>query len=71
MDDVYVYCISLPMVKGVTVMKRGDYIVFINESLSIEERKKTLEHEIRHIKFNHLYNDCITLTACEQEANSG
>jgi len=69
MDDVYAYYVSLPMVRGVTVMKCGDYIVFINESLSIDERKITLKHEIRHINYNHLYDDCMAITACEHEAS--
>ena len=69
MDDVYAYYVWLPSkVRGVTVRKDRDYIIFINETLSDEERKKVLEHETKHIKYNHLYNDCITILSCEKEA---
>lgn len=70
MDNVYVYRIPLPgKVKGLTVLKNGDYIVFINENLCEETQNIALQHELRHIKYNHLYNDCINVPICECQAN--
>ena len=69
MDDVYAYYVWLPgKVRGVTVRKDGDYIVFINEYISDDERKKVLKHELKHIRYNHLYNDCLAVCLCEKEA---
>lgn len=72
MGDVYAYYVPFPgKIKGLTVLKEGDYIVFINEALSDEERKKALGHETRHINYKHLYDDCIPILACEKEAIDG
>lgn len=69
MDDVYAYYVWLPgKVKGATVRKDGDYIVFINEALSEDERNNVLKHELKHVRYNHLYNDCIAVCLCEREA---
>ena len=70
MGDTYIYTVALPgHVKGVTVLKDSDYIVLINEALSEREREKALQHELRHIKKNHLYDDAIGIEDCESEAD--
>jgi len=57
MQDVYIYAIPLPgTVRGVTVLKNDDYIVFVNEYLCPERQQESIEHELRHIKYNHLYD---------------
>ncbi len=68
-DDVYVYTASLPSpVNGVTVIKNGDYLVFINEEKCPEKQYEALEHELRHIKKGHLYSEIKFIVDCEREA---
>ena len=59
MYDVFVRVLKLPKkVKGVTVTDSdGAYCVFINSEISDKEQKQALEHELRHIKFQHFYNN--------------
>ena len=66
LDDVFIYKVALPgNVKGVTILKDGDYIVFINCQLCEETQRKALRHELSHIKNNHLYTDLINVNMCE------
>lgn len=67
MEDVIVRLMDLP-VPGVTVLDSdGNYNVYINARLSYEERKKTLAHELRHIKNDHFFDDR-AVTIIEKEA---
>lgn len=56
-DRVIVRGIDLPAkVHGVTVKYQDDFYVFINSCLCSETQKRTVEHEIKHIKMDHFYN---------------
>lgn len=59
MYDVFVRVLKLPnKVKGVTITDSdGAYCVFVNSEISSEEQKRALEHELRHIKLQHFYNN--------------
>jgi hypothetical protein len=71
MNDVFIYKVPLPAkIKGATILKDDDYIVFINELLSEISQEKALNHELRHIKHNHLY-DLRSVKVCEVEACGG
>lgn len=58
MTDVYVRLLPLPQtVSGVTVSNGDDtYSVYINNRLCEAKRNAALDHELRHIKENHLYD---------------
>ena len=65
MGDVFIHRVSLPgKVRGVTAVKDGDYIVFVNENLCDQTQAKAVAHELLHIKLNHFYNE---KTAVENE----
>ena len=51
MNDVFVWHIKLPdTVRGVTTEdENGDFNVYINSSLSTDQQKLALEHEMSHI----------------------
>ncbi|MBR3767358.1 MAG: hypothetical protein IKL10_03850 [Clostridia bacterium] len=51
MENVFIRKIPLPFgVRAFTVPDaQGDYNVYINEKLSFEQQKKSLEHEMKHI----------------------
>lgn len=67
MEDVIVRLLDLS-VPGVTVLDSdGNYNVYINARLSIEGQKKTLAHELRHIKKDHFHNED-SVSKCEKEA---
>lgn len=70
MDDVVCRIIELPSrVNAITVVDEdGDYNVYINARLSIEEQRKAYRHEVRHIRKSHFYTDK-TVKACELEAD--
>lgn len=71
MDDVICRFIGLPAkINAVTVVDNdGDYNVYINANLSIEEQKKAYLHETRHIKKNHFFIQK-NVKDCEYEANN-
>ena len=54
MDDVIIRYVPLPpCVYGQTLLDHnGDYNVYINVNLSYEMQRKTLEHELEHIRNN-------------------
>ena len=49
--------IDLPLaVKGITIRDtEGDYNVYLNSSISEDERVKAFRHEVQHIKDGHFY----------------
>lgn len=55
--DYCVRYVALPYtVKGVTVISEDDfYNVYINSLLPLEEQKKSLWHELTHIRRNDFY----------------
>ncbi len=70
MKTVLVRYINLPgTVNAVTVVdENGDYNVYINERLSYYEKFRALDHEVYHIKHDHL-DSKKSLRICEEEAN--
>lgn len=67
-DGVYIYTVDLPSsVNGVTVVKNGDYIVFINQNKCLAKQKLALKHELKHINRGLLYSDIKFVGDCENE----
>lgn len=56
---IHLRWIEMPItVEGVTIPDPdGDFNVYINTLLSESKRKKVVEHELAHIKFDHFYDD--------------
>ena len=54
MNEIYVRLLSLPMtIRGVTVTdEEGDYNIYINSSLTPDQQKFVLKHEMTHIERN-------------------
>ena len=54
MNEIYVRLLALPMtIRGVTVTDdEGDYNIYINSSLTPDQRKLVLKHEMTHIERN-------------------
>ena len=69
-DDVFVREIPmLPHIRGVTVPNDdGTFSIYINASLSAEARREALEHEIYHIRHDHLYQSELHVSSCENVA---
>lgn len=55
------YCIrfvDLPAgIKGITILRKDFYNIYINAGLSSEEQQKTIKHELTHIKRDDFYSD--------------
>lgn len=67
MEDVFIRFIKMPT-PGVTVLDAdGNYNMYINESLTYEERQKVADHEMEHINKGHFYDDK-SVIECEKEA---
>ena len=47
----------------------GAYCVFVNSEISSAEQKAALEHELKHIKLQHFYNN-LPVVINEKEANN-
>lgn len=71
MNDYYVRFVKLPRrVEGVTVVNTDStFSVYINEILDAEERQAVLEHELRHIRLEHFYDD-MPVAVAENAADS-
>ena len=69
-DDVFVREIPmLPHIRGVTVPNDdGTFSIYINASLSAEARREALEHEIYHIRHDHLDQSELHVSSCEKDA---
>ena len=54
MNEIYVRLLALPMtIRGVTVTDdEGDYNIYINSSLTPDQQKHVLKHEMTHIERN-------------------
>lgn len=54
MNEIYVRLLALPMtIRGVTVTDdEGDYNIYINSSLTLDQQKLVLKHEMTHIERN-------------------
>ncbi|MBQ7638266.1 MAG: hypothetical protein IJS90_05155 [Clostridia bacterium] len=68
MKDIIIREIVLPSaVRAFTLPdEQGDYNVYINSSLSDEQRKKSFQHELMHISRDDFYKR--DMTAAEIEA---
>lgn len=56
--DYYIRFVDLPAgIKGITVLKKDFYSVYINAGLSSEEQQKAIKHELTHIKREDFYSD--------------
>lgn len=70
MNDVFIRgLINLPTtVRGVTVKdENDDYNVYINKNLCPEKQKAAIQHELNHIKKDHLFSHSKTAMQCESE----
>ena len=55
-------------VNAVTVVDaNGDFNIYVNENLSIEEQRRAYTHELEHIRRNHLFINK-PVEECEAEA---
>ena len=55
-------------VNAVTVVDdNGDFNIYVNEQLSIEEQRRAYKHELEHIRQNHLFINT-PVEECEAEA---
>ena len=55
-------------VNAVTVVDdNGDFNIYVNENLSIEEQRRAYKHELEHIRQNHLFINK-SVEECEAEA---
>ena len=59
MYDVYIRSIKMPVkVKGFTVLDNdGSFCVYVNSLISESEQRAAADHELRHIKKQHFYNN--------------
>lgn len=59
MNEIIVRFIAMPRtIKGnTTVDSEGDYNVYINSVLPRELQEKAYQHELAHIKLNHLFDE--------------
>lgn len=59
LNRVFVRGLSLPgSVRGVSVAAPDDdFIVFVNDTLCADAQKAAAEHELRHIRLDHFYDD--------------
>lgn len=67
MEDTIVRLKDLPCgINGMTILdSNGDYNVYINARLSVDDQKKAYRHELRHIERDDFYND-LTIQEAEE-----
>ena len=57
-----------PTVNAVVLVdENGDFNIYVNENLSIEEQRRAYKHELEHIRQNHLFINK-PVEECEAEA---
>ena len=70
MNEIFIRGLQMPATsRGVVVEIEDDFIVFINTELCPECQRRTIIHEIEHIKRDHFYKDDLVV-ADEREANN-
>jgi len=71
MEDVFVYPAKLPpSVRGCTTKTPdGEYCIYVNQNHSHEMQRKTIRHEMRHIKAGH-FESAQGLPVIEQHADA-
>ncbi len=69
--DYFVRLADLPAkVEGVTIPNDdGTFDIYINALFCEEKQQEILEHELRHIRRDHFYNDILPIQEIEREAN--
>ncbi len=67
MDETYIRIIDLPStVKGVTVRDEdGCFNIYINSSLSEDQRRLAIEHEMKHINRGDFDDLCAEISDLE------
>lgn len=72
MADIFVRYVDFPRtVRGVTLPNDdGTFSVYLNAILTETMQRKTLAHELAHIRMNHFY-DCEPVIVNEREASGG
>lgn len=70
MGNLFCRVVELPRsVNAVTVIDNdGNYNVYVNALLPIEEQREAFNHETRHISRNHFYSSK-PVVDCENEAD--
>lgn len=58
-SNIFVRIISLPVSVRAVTLPNDDctFDIYINSNLPQELQQKALEHELKHIRKNHFYND--------------
>lgn len=59
MNCIFIRQLSLPgTVRGVAVVAPDDdFMVFVNDALCPDAQREAAEHELRHIRLGHIYDD--------------
>jgi len=58
MDEIILRYVNLPLtIKGKVMYGEDCYNIYLNCNLTRENNRKTLLHEIKHIKKNHLFSE--------------
>lgn len=73
MDDVFVRLRNdMPdAIPGATILdENGDYNMYLNAHFSREYLLRVYRHELCHIKRGHFYDDAMSLSEKETEANT-
>lgn len=68
--EYFLRYVELPLkVDGVTIPNNdGTFDIYINALHTEPHQKESLEHELRHIRRDHFYDDCRSVASMEQEA---
>ena len=58
-SNIFVRLVSLPVSVRAVTLPNDDYTfdIYINSNLPQELQQKALEHELKHIRKDHFYND--------------
>lgn len=68
--DYFVHLVALPThINGITVPNSdGTFEIYINANLCQKRQHEALEHELKHIKKDHFYDDIKPIETVENEA---
>lgn len=66
------HLVNLPTkVRAVTVLEAdGGYTIYLNAKLPLNQQRDAALHELRHIAYDHLYDDIRTIGEIEREASA-
>ena len=70
MKRVFIRALALPgSVRGsVVTAPDDDFVIFVNSNLCPDSQRAAAEHELRHIRLDHFYDD-EPVVICELEAS--